>query len=294
MSDSPGFHGFVAGIFSGITKLTVGHPFDTVKVRMQTNSAFTGPMNCVIQTARREGLKGFYKGATPPLVGWMFMDSVMLGSLHNYRRYLHRYVYTKAEELPLSGKCAAGLLAGWTVSFIAAPIEHVKALLQVQYGKSTRLYNGPVDCAKKLIRDRGIWHGLYHGLFATLIFRTNFIFWWGSYDVLTKWFQQNSLMSPLAINFWVGGLSASIFWLFAYPSDVIKQRIMTDSLTNPKFNSWLQAAKYVYRENGVKGFFRGFVPSILRSFPANASALAAFEASMRIMNGAQGEGTMEA
>jgi solute carrier family 25 carnitine/acylcarnitine transporter 20/29 len=29
-----------------------------------------------MQTVRLEGFAGLYKGATPPLVGWMFMDSL--------------------------------------------------------------------------------------------------------------------------------------------------------------------------------------------------------------------------
>ena len=45
-------------------------------------------------------------------------------------------------------------MAGATVSFIAAPVEHIKARLQVQYAadKSKRLYSGPVDCIKKIVR----------------------------------------------------------------------------------------------------------------------------------------------
>ena len=72
------YKGFVAGVFSGIAKLSVGHPFDTIKVRMQTsqNAQFNGPLDCLMKTVRNEGLVGVYKGATPPLVGWMFMDSL--------------------------------------------------------------------------------------------------------------------------------------------------------------------------------------------------------------------------
>jgi hypothetical protein len=57
---------------------TVGHPFDTVKVRLQTTdtSQFKGPLDCLLQTVRKEGFTGLYKGASPPLVGWMFMDSM--------------------------------------------------------------------------------------------------------------------------------------------------------------------------------------------------------------------------
>lgn len=52
--------------------------FDTVKVRLQTSkdAHFKGPLDCTLQTVRKEGVRGLYKGASPPLVGWMVMDSV--------------------------------------------------------------------------------------------------------------------------------------------------------------------------------------------------------------------------
>ena len=56
--------------------------FDTIKVRLQTSekSQFKGPIDCLLQTLRNEGIRGLYKGATPPLVGWMFMDSMHASS----------------------------------------------------------------------------------------------------------------------------------------------------------------------------------------------------------------------
>ena len=263
------------------------HRVDTIKVRLQTapDGKFKGPVDCLVQTIRKEGVRGVYKGATPPLVGWMVMDSVMLGSLTNYRRLIKDNFYPDEAELPLLGKCGAGILAGWTVSFVAAPIEHVKARLQVQYDATTKLYTGPINCAATLIRQRGVFGGLYKGLFATMVFRTNFLFWWGSYDLFTKYFERNTSMSTPAINFWAGGLSASVFWVTAYPVDVVKQQIMTDDLLNPKYKNWWQACKSVYQtKGGWKGYFRGFTPSFIRSFPTNASALAAFELAMRFFN----------
>ena len=99
-SSSAHYKGFVAGVFSGVAKLSVGHPFDTIKVRMQTTSAerFAGPMSCLVQTIRNEGVRALYKGATPPLVGWMFMDSVMLGSLTMYKKLLGKYAITSGEK----------------------------------------------------------------------------------------------------------------------------------------------------------------------------------------------------
>ena len=99
----------------------------------------------------------------------------MLGSLTVYRRLLHENLFTErafrtfvppiirpseanikqySRELPALGHGIAGMMAGWTVSTIATPVEHVKARLQVQYSadKSKRLYSGPIDCVKKIVR----------------------------------------------------------------------------------------------------------------------------------------------
>ncbi|KAK9452949.1 mitochondrial substrate carrier family protein L [Dipodascopsis uninucleata] len=274
--------GFVAGVFSGVTKLVVGHPFDTIKVRLQTSpkSHFAGPLDCFLKTVRGEGFRALYKGATPPLIGWMAMDSVQLGSLHNYRHLLKTTFYSDRDILPPIGHAFAGLMAGCTVSFVAAPIEHVKARLQVQYDAGSRVYTGPINCAMSLLKTAGI-RGLYKGLFSTMVFRSYFFALWGSYDILTRYMSENTAMSKPAINFWAGGLSAQLFWLLAYPSDVVKQVIMTDNVTNPKYKRWSEAVVGVYRTRGIQGFFRGFVPSSIRAFPANAAALAMFELVMR-------------
>lgn len=278
----------------------MGHPFDTIKVRLQTTDAarFSGPLQCLLQTLRNEGPAGLYKGATPPLIGWAVMDSVMLGSLTVYRRLLRDHIFNPslhplhdpAAPLPVHGHGLAGVMAGATVSFVAAPVEHVKARLQIQYAalKSERLYKGPVDCVAKIWRAHGL-RGLYHGLSATLLFRSFFFFWWGSYDLFSRWMRQNTSLSAPAVNFWAGGLSAQVFWLTSYPSDVVKQRIMTDPLGGSlgdgtrRFPRWKDAAKAVYREAGWRGYWRGFVPCFLRAFPANAMALVAFEGAMRAL-----------
>jgi solute carrier family 25 carnitine/acylcarnitine transporter 20/29 len=109
--------------------------------------------------------------------------------------------------------------------------------------------------------------------------------WWGSYDLFTQALQKHTSLSTPAVNFWAGGLSAQVFWITSYPSDVVKQRIMTDELgPGRKFPRWRDAATAVYREKGFKGYWRGFVPCFLRAFPANAMALVAFEGVMRTLN----------
>lgn len=97
----------------------------------------------------------------------------MLGSLTLYRRLLLENVFSNPHirsmtpftrgsqsdyrTLPSFGHGIAGIMAGTTVSFIAAPVEHIKARLQIQYAadKSKRMYSGPIDCLRKLVRADG-------------------------------------------------------------------------------------------------------------------------------------------
>lgn len=60
--------GGVGGIFAVVT----GHPFDLVKVRLQTaeKGVYTGAIDVVRKTIAREGLaRGLYAGVSAPLVG---------------------------------------------------------------------------------------------------------------------------------------------------------------------------------------------------------------------------------
>ncbi|KAF9198828.1 hypothetical protein BGZ49_000235, partial [Haplosporangium sp. Z 27] len=219
-----------------------------MKVRMQTagNDRFHGLWHCITETLKKEGPRAFYKGATPPLIGWAFMDR-----------------------------------AGVTVSFVATPIEHVKARLQVQYDAKTKIYAGPVDCVRQLIRNNGIT-GPWKGLVATLWFRSSFFMWWGSYEIYSREMRKRTNMSDAAINFWAAGMGAQTFWFFAFPCDVVKNKIMTQpDVKNPPFPTLISGFKHVYRTDGLKGFYRGFLPCFLRAFPTNACALTSFELMMR-------------
>ncbi|KAF9439298.1 hypothetical protein BGZ76_006027 [Entomortierella beljakovae] len=274
-------HGFIAGVFSGVTKMAVGHPFDTMKVRMQTagNDRFHGLWHCITETFKKEGPRAFYKGATPPLIGWAFMDSVMLGSLSYYRLLLQGGDPNVKLTPFWSG--IAGVGAGITVSFIATPIEHVKARLQVQYDAKTKIYSGPIDCARQLIKNNGIT-GPWKGLVATLWFRSSFFMWWGSYEIYSSELRKRTNMSEAAINFWAGGMGAQTFWFFAFPCDVVKNKIMTQpDVKNPPLPTLISGFKYVYQTGGLRGFYKGFLPCFLRAFPTNACALTSFELMMR-------------
>jgi len=63
---------FAAGGFGGICAVVVGHPFDLVKVRLQTadKGVYSSAIDVVRKSVARDGLgRGLYAGVTAPLVG---------------------------------------------------------------------------------------------------------------------------------------------------------------------------------------------------------------------------------
>jgi solute carrier family 25 (mitochondrial carnitine/acylcarnitine transporter), member 20/29 len=80
---------------------------------------FKSPLDCLRQTIAKEGIVGLYKGATPPALGWVVMDSVQWSALTNIRLMLQ----DSKGQLSIQDHCLAGFGAGIAVSFVASPIE---------------------------------------------------------------------------------------------------------------------------------------------------------------------------
>jgi len=281
------FKSFLAGTSSGVAKLVVGHPLDTIKVRLQMEGGykqggkFKGPIDCLIQTIKTEGLKGLYKGGTPPFFGWTIIDSVMFGTYVNVKTYLQKETTIRS---PFTHAMISGLIAGWTCSFVVCPIEQVKARLQIQYSDPTSIkYKGPIDCIRSLVRNNGIL-GLYKGFSGTLMFRSFVSLYFAAYEQSMRLLTPMQMITPVK-NFMAGGLAATTLWLVAYPTDVIKNKLMAQPDTKPLlYNGVIDCIKKIYLKEGMKGFYRGFAPCIIRSFPANGAAFLSFEFVMRSLS----------
>ncbi|THU99978.1 mitochondrial carrier [Dendrothele bispora CBS 962.96] len=292
--------GALAGVGSGLTKVTVGHGFDTIKTRLQCSppGTYRGAFDAFGKIVRNEGALALYKGATPPAVGWAAIDSVLLGSLHNYRLFLLRNGMTEstpgsgAPRLTLLAHGIAGLFAGLTSAFVATPIEHIKVKLQLQQQRSVadRQFRGPIDCIRKIWRVQGPL-GLWTGFTGSLAFRSNFFWMFLSFEGLMRVFGSSGMNTGTA-NFLSGGLGSFVYWMMAIPADNIKNRMMSYPYPQPYTSSSIEAApkpsftkvtRMIYAQHGAAGFFRGLGPCLLRAFPVNACAFFVYEGTMRTL-----------
>jgi mitochondrial ornithine carrier protein len=62
------------GSIAGVVGKFIEYPFDTVKVRLQSQPdhlplRYAGPLDCFRQSLRQDGFLGIYRGISAPLVG---------------------------------------------------------------------------------------------------------------------------------------------------------------------------------------------------------------------------------
>jgi solute carrier family 25 carnitine/acylcarnitine transporter 20/29 len=281
--------GILPGTMSGVAKMVVGHPFDTLKVRMQTEGSsgrFQGMGHCIRETLRTEGLRGFYKGATPPLIGWGLIDSVLIGTYTWARAALKSSrPYAEGGE-PYAFVFAAGTLAGVVSTAIVTPIEQVKARLQTQYADPSSVrYKGPVDCVRQLVRNNR-WSqsgfGLYKGFWGTLMFRSCAGVYFVTYEHCRRTLPLALGVPDVVATFCAGGLAATALWLVAFQFDTVKNKMAAQPDTPDRpYPTVRSAFVKTYQAEGLRGFYRGFLPCMLRSFPTNGAAFLAIEATQR-------------
>lgn len=64
----------VCGSVAGVVGKYIEYPFDTIKVRLQSQPdnlplRYTGPLDCFKKSLQRDGFLGIYRGISAPLVG---------------------------------------------------------------------------------------------------------------------------------------------------------------------------------------------------------------------------------
>ncbi|GAA5826515.1 hypothetical protein JCM11251_002406 [Rhodosporidiobolus azoricus] len=131
------------GSAAGIVSRLFEHPFDLTKVRLQSQpfdrpAMYKGPLDCMVQTFRNEGLLAFWRGVSMP-VGGAMVENATLFVVYNQTQALLRHYFppppsSDPNDPPLSIPqiATAAALAGAAASFVLTPVELVKCKMQVQ------------------------------------------------------------------------------------------------------------------------------------------------------------------
>jgi solute carrier family 25 carnitine/acylcarnitine transporter 20/29 len=286
------FKDILSGTVGGIAQVAAGHPLDTVKVRLQTQVTvpgkppeYAGMIDCFKKTFAHEGIRGLYKGAMSPLAGAMAHNAGLFFFYGQSKIMISSYNNRKIDNLTLGQLWQAGAITGFCVNIVEAPIDVLKCKLQAQIGKGQ--YSGVWDCAQKLYAQRGMV-AIYQGLGATIMRNVPCFasYFWG-FELVKRSLTPAGEKPTLLTTFLAGGGAGFSFWGVWYPLDIIKTRMQTDA-TMPqdrKYKNIADCVRKIMRNEGPSAFFKGYVPSLLRAIPVNASIFLAVTVTKRFIFG---------
>ncbi|KAI9004451.1 mitochondrial carrier domain-containing protein [Hyaloraphidium curvatum] len=279
--DLPGLKSFLSGGFGGMCLVAVGHPFDLIKVRLQTAApgTYTGIMDVVSKAIKADGMLGLYRGVIPPLLGITPVFALVFWGYDIGTRIV-RSVYKKPapETLTTFEISQAGFISAIPATALMAPMERIKVLLQMPNSP----YKTIAQATSAAWAEGGI-SSLFRGTTATLL-RDGpaSMAWFATYEVVKKMLQpKDGTLSPGAILF-AGGMAGIANWTVAIPPDVVKSRLQTAPAGT--YKGIVDCTVKTVAEGGPQALFKGLGPAMLRAFPANAANFLGVEVSRKFLD----------
>lgn len=238
-------------------------PADVTKVRLQVQSratgqlSYSGPLDCLVKTARQEGPSALWKGIVPALVRQVCYTSLSFVLYEPVRDF-----YTGLGQPNASPNFAQRLLAGGTAGAIAIsvfnPTEVVKTQIQTS---ATPL---PIkDIVSRVWQKDGLlgfWAGLRPNIARTFLVNAAEL---GTYDEAKsriRPFLGDGICTHVASSGVAGFASACV----STPADVVKTRLMDSAGRDGAYTGMLHAGRTILREEGAAALYAGFVPILCR------------------------------
>ena len=301
------------GSTAGVLGKFIEYPFDTVKVRLQsqpslpTGKALDGPIDAFKAALRSpEGpLLSLYRGISAPLLGAAIETSSLFFSYRIAQEAtvlvmpsLARQVNTSGKiELPFGALLACGAASGAFTSLLLTPIELIKCKMQVPIppshlgsglGYPVTKPPGSIRLISSIFRTQGLL-GFWHGQFGTLIRETGgSAAWFGSYEGVKLLFlhYDQQLKTIDEVKVWqqmsAGAVSGMAYNFAFYPADTIKSRMQTEETNASGLKTrFTTAGRDLWRQQGIRGFYRGCGITVFRAAPSSAIIFSIYEALRR-------------
>ncbi|XP_064416065.1 mitochondrial adenyl nucleotide antiporter SLC25A24 isoform X2 [Latimeria chalumnae] len=156
---------FVAGSLAGATAQTVIYPMEVLKTRLtlRKTGQYSGMFDCAKKVLKVEGIKAFYKGYVPNILGiipYAGIDLAIYETLKN--AWLQNYAKDSANPgvLVLLGCGTVSSTCGQLASY---PLALVRTRMQAQASVEGAPQLNMVSLLKKIIEKEGFF-GLYRGI----------------------------------------------------------------------------------------------------------------------------------
>lgn len=176
-----------------------------------------------------------------------------------------------------------GSLAGIAGKYVEYPFDTIKVRLQAQPDHLPLRYSGPLDCLRQSIHQHGFL-GMYRGVSAPLLgaaVETSSLFF--SYRIFqdlaraTLYSPTESL--PLTALTGCGALSGAFTSLFLTPIELVKCKMQVPAPLGSQVGrpGMIAIISSVFRSQGITGFWRGQMGTLLRETGGSAAWFGSYE-----------------
>ena len=298
----------VYGSTAGVLGKFIEYPFDTIKVRLQSEAhtkngqRLNGPLSAFMAALNSpEGpLRSLYRGISAPLVGaavetsclffsYRVAQDALVAASPTLRR--QKELSDTKIQLPFSHLVLCGAISGAFTSFALTPIELIKCKMQVPMPHTASVLGharprppGPVRLIAEVFRTQGLL-GLWHGQLGTLIRETGgSAAWFGSYEgAKMLYLRHDTNVEKIEdVKVWqqlaAGALAGMAYNFVFYPADTIKSRMQTEVVgTSQSKGTFLGTGRQLWQQSGIRGFYRGCGITVFRAAPSSAIIFSIYE-----------------
>ncbi|KAL1490784.1 hypothetical protein ABEB36_013421 [Hypothenemus hampei] len=247
---------------------------------------FSGTLDAFVQISKAEGVTSLWSGLSPTLVLSIpaticyFVTyeqlRLKLKAAHNKGK-----VYPESITQPFWIPLASGATARVLSVTVVNPLELIRTKMQSQ--KLSYLELG--EALRNLVRTDGVI-GLWRGIFPTLLRDVPFsAIYWLSYESIKSIWKCDH---PSVWQSFIGGfISGSIAATLTVPFDVVKTHQQIEfgtELLNEQGKPIARKARTttnifrdIYNQHGIRGFYTGLTPRLIKVAPACAIMISSFE-----------------
>jgi solute carrier family 25 folate transporter 32 len=148
------------------------------------------------------------------------------------------------------------------------------------YNSSTPYYYKSVRNALIEIPRKEGWKALFKGLGPSMMGVGNVAIQFPLYEKIKSQQSKYPTIDSWKFILFASSISKIIASGFTYPHEVVRTRLQTQSSiasAETIYTGVMQTIGVVYRNEGIRGFYRGYLLGLLRTVPASALTIFTFE-----------------
>ncbi|TPX37983.1 hypothetical protein SmJEL517_g00406 [Synchytrium microbalum] len=160
-------HIFWAGCISGFVNSFISCPMELVKIRLQNQVdkiSYAGPLDCIKQIWKAEGMRGFYRGMGSTL----WRETPSYGVYFASYEFMVRMAGADGPGISVVPLLMSGGIAGVLAWFVTYPFDRLKTLEQSSPTGSMPRPKSMMDGFRGIIKQEGV-RGLFAGFAPTAI-----------------------------------------------------------------------------------------------------------------------------